>query len=534
MKKNLKKLFAIIMTVAVVLSMAMPAMAEFNATTGTYHLTINSKTNFDKGVKYNIYQLFVANVDSNGAAVYSTEGATGASLIEGKTVKEIADMSADDLWLMARDFETNGVATVGELTTGVPFEITIAGYYLAVPTNLATATGMAGGTVSSPIFVPVPTIDRDESTNKMTVKNDVVATAKDSDVSTDKKISGVTSANGNPDTYNKSSGSTATLGSGDTIHYTITNTVPSYDTVVEENKVNYYVVDKYDDNLQLVADSIKVTSPGTLSKGTLKEIPETSMDGTPYTVYSVTGGDYAIVEDAENHTFTVYFNYSAVKESSSVDITADFILADTAVPGRKIENTSKLTYTNNYYTGDDSTLEDTVKSWTFDFDVYKYDGADNAPLPGAKFGLYKTLGSDGQPDTDSLIKEATSGKDGMVSFGLDLNDGTYYVKELEAPNGYRVDETVYKVVITAEKDGTSGEYTGKATITVNEKEIGTTIAGLADKTFTNPTLGVENTEGTTLPGTGGIGTTIFTFGGLALIVLAGILLVVYTRKQKKA
>ena len=48
----------------------------------------------------------------------------------------------------------------------------------------------------------------------------------------------------------------------------------------------------------------------------------------------------------------------------------------------------------------------------------------------------------------------------------------------------------------------------------------------------NP-IQITNTKGLTLPGTGGIGTTLFTFGGIALILIAGVMFIVYTRKQKK-
>ena len=44
---------------------------------------------------------------------------------------------------------------------------------------------------------------------------------------------------------------------------------------------------------------------------------------------------------------------------------------------------------------------------------------------------------------------------------------------------------------------------------------------------------IFNAKGLSLPGTGGMGTTLFTFGGLVLVLVAGIMFVVYIRRQKK-
>ena len=43
---------------------------------------------------------------------------------------------------------------------------------------------------------------------------------------------------------------------------------------------------------------------------------------------------------------------------------------------------------------------------------------------------------------------------------------------------------------------------------------------------------VSNVKGKTLPGTGGMGTILFTVGGAAVVLLAGALFVVYMRRRK--
>lgn len=66
--------------------------------------------------------------------------------------------------------------------------------------------------------------------------------------------------------------------------------------------------------------------------------------------------------------------------------------------------------------------------------ITKTDG--NQPLSGAFFGLYKDADA-----TDNLEIIKSTGKDGKALFA-DLEAGTYYVKEIAAPNGYVLDETI--------------------------------------------------------------------------------------------
>lgn len=63
-------------------------------------------------------------------------------------------------------------------------------------------------------------------------------------------------------------------------------------------------------------------------------------------------------------------------------------------------------------------------------------GSANKPLQDAVFGLYKD--ADAAGDTE-IIK--STGKDGKALFA-DLAAGTYYVKEIAAPNGYVLDEII--------------------------------------------------------------------------------------------
>ncbi len=95
--------------------------------------------------------------------------------------------------------------------------------------------------------------------------------------------------------------------------------------------------------------------------------------------------------------------------------------------------------------------------------VLKKDARTKAPLKGALYGLYAAEDfQDGMVKKDTLLAIATTKEDGMTTFMEDLPLGTYYVKELEAPQGYLLSEEVVMV------DGT---YTGKMGGQLVEKQI---------------------------------------------------------------
>ena len=80
--------------------------------------------------------------------------------------------------------------------------------------------------------------------------------------------------------------------------------------------------------------------------------------------------------------------------------------------------------------------------------VEKQDAETGKTVAGAVFGLYTAedihtgagtmLADAGQPliEADTLLAEATSDKNGLAAFDLDLPLGRYYVKEHKAPVGY--------------------------------------------------------------------------------------------------
>ena len=108
-------------------------------------------------------------------------------------------------------------------------------------------------------------------------------------------------------------------------------------------------------------------------------------------------------------------------------------------------------------------------------------------MAGAGFTLYR------DEECTDAIAEAVSGSDGLVEF-TGMEEGTYYIKETKAPEGYLADETVYTAVL-------DGNGTYKGLFTLSGKEI-TDIAVVNDVVRTDIILKKvsEQDMGHVLPG----------------------------------
>ncbi len=182
--------------------------------------------------------------------------------------------------------------------------------------------------------------------------------------------------------------------------------------------------------------------------------------------------------------------------------------------------------------------------------------------------IYKQTVGTGQ-DSVKFSGTVTSNKDGRLPIrglkaGTKGNPQTYYLMETEAPSGYSLNSHVFKIEIEAEyytQDQKEGEkitfhkgelknwkvtIDGEDTPTGNgkaENAFEVTLKGEtkvikvngaeADNEGKYDIHGVEikNTKIASLPSTGGIGTTIFTVGGCAIMILAAALFFISRRKS---
>lgn len=82
--------------------------------------------------------------------------------------------------------------------------------------------------------------------------------------------------------------------------------------------------------------------------------------------------------------------------------------------------------------------------------LIKTDEVTNYPVAGAAYGIYAKediLSVTGEVlvDADDLVDSAVTDENGKAKFEADLPLGMYYVKEVESPAGYLLDENVYEV-----------------------------------------------------------------------------------------
>lgn len=73
--------------------------------------------------------------------------------------------------------------------------------------------------------------------------------------------------------------------------------------------------------------------------------------------------------------------------------------------------------------------------------ILKVDADTNKPLYNATFNLYDSR--------NNLLGEYTTNQDGLIVFGSSLQSGTYKLKEVKAPEGYVLDDTIRTIKVKA-------------------------------------------------------------------------------------
>lgn len=128
-------------------------------------------------------------------------------------------------------------------------------------------------------------------------------------------------------------------------------------------------------------------------------------------------------------------------------------------------------------------------------------------------------------ETTAVKVSAVSGSDGTIIFN-DLGAGTYTFTEIAAPEGYNKLETPISVTISF--TAPTGEIkTGEEKCTWEATGDGAEF----DSATGTVTVTIENNSGSTLPSTGGMGTTLFYILGAVLVLGAGVVLISRRRME---
>ena len=576
MKKLLKQLLAvttaIMMAITLLPAMANAANAEVEPTSPTIDytkkgsITINKTTGKDQnentkplsGAEFTVYK--IASLDkTNGYQMIITAGkyTTPKSLLNLNTDEQMAaaaefkkaidtNAAKDDstkvpVWSKAIPTDNGGVAKFDKLELG---------YYLVVETKTPNtpAEGESNGNTqyvaSAPFFVAIPTsnttsgpTDEMKDTTTTSWVYNVTAKPKNEEVGIDKKIVEKDETNKDKDT----------VAVGDTINYEITSTSPKYTNEYfidggAKKDPTYNILDTLSDGLTLntlnddgsiQADSIKVFVNGTELASQTKDEKTTW-----YTLFP-TKDEKTKKTIGFKIQFTPDFLKKEEYKGATVKVKYSVTVNENAVVGTDGNtNDVKLEYTRK---PDDPTTgvpgKTTPKVYTYGLVVKKVDGKDNnILLSGAEFKLYKVEkvkvenenGEVEEKETETQItnlKGVTTtgtyitGNTGVVTFdGLDV--GTYRLEEVKAPKDYTLLKDKIEFTITdADPDGVIDDNSSEK-VTINKDNKG------------QLTTTITNNKGFNLPSTGGMGTYIFTIGGL--VVMAGAVLLLVSSKKKRA
>lgn len=263
--------------------------------------------------------------------------------------------------------------------------------------------------------------------------------------------------------------------------------------------------------------------------------------------------DYNVLKNttagATETVFYIQYHARLQKDAIDTNTTLDAAAGTTTNMGK---NTAALTYA----LATDSTVKTTdpvsTSVYTYSVKLEKKDMDGNA-LDGAKFRLYRNAG---MTDEVALLKDAannfyypadTTVAGVEIDTGTDssflikgLEQGTYYLKETATKAGYYLPKDGFEIVLTGEGNAIkdrilTGKLAAASTVAARATEDNTLIGTVkVDPTAVNQLdIVLKNSSQPILPSTGGMGTALFTFGGVALMVLAAGL-TIYMRKRKES
>ena len=205
---------------------------------------------------------------------------------------------------------------------------------------------------------------------------------------------------------------------------------------------------------------------------------------------------------------TITFTPAGLQQLVGKTLTINVVttLNETVTVG-EIENTATLTYENA--AGSTGTKSDSANAWTGGIKIFKHTIGDT-PLAGAEFKVY-TSEEDAKAGTHAIQRDGKdlviTSDDGGYAIVEGLGEGDYWFVETKAPvdeNGESYAMLKTPVKVTLDKESASENYV---------------------------TQEILNTKLVSLPITGGIGTLIFTFSGIALM---GAAVLLYIRSRRKS
>ncbi len=521
--KLFKKLLSYIIAVTMVLSLATLLGGKVYAADTTPHvITI---INAPSGRTYKAYQIFkgdysdgtLSNIEWGDNVTPSTllsklKGDTTyfSGINDESSVRDVAEkMSSGEDTAQAKAFAKYAEAsktgegfasTENTETKKTTITVTGSGYYLVEDTTDASKQSsknesytryivkVVGGNTDINLKGNVPTVEK-----KVKDTNDSTGVTSDWQDSADADIN-------------------------DKVDYQITGTMPS--NIDDYDSYKYVFTDTMSKGLTYNANTTTIKIGNTDVKSSFKEVVTNNTDGSTtvtWTCNNLKGIDGVTLSAAT----TVVVNYKATLNENAV------------IGAAGNPNTVDLTYSNNPNKGGDGETGKTPKDKNIVFTyktVFNKVDQDGGALAGADFKLEKFINGQWSvlADSKSNVKfndEAIKSNEGKTFTFKGLDDGIYRLVETTTPDGYNTMKPL-EFKITA--DHTNDPATLELTSLTMEKM--TALNDSNDQTLSNNVAGTEsngimttdvvNKSGSTLPSTGGMGTTLLYVAGGILVACA--------------
>ena len=509
--KTMKKLASLLLALVMALALAVPAFAAGE----TYSIKI---TNAAAGHTYEAYQIFAGDLSTN-----ADDKKVLSNIIWGSGVSDAGKTALGDAAAKAEGIKTEADAK--------DFAQKIA-HYLTNPTTSAAQTDgkyVISGLAAGYYLVK----DKDNSlANKddfytayiMRVVDNVEAAPKGDKPTLNKKIK-----HNDGETW----GVVGDNQIGDTVEFRTISTVPDTSNYTS---YTYIIRDTMSDGL---TSNVKSAADVTI------KVKDTDVLSTDYYTVSASGNTFTVTIDI----IKAVADGKMAKGDELYTYYTGVLNSNAEVKSANNTNEAKLEYSNNPNNSEDkaTTPPSKVYDWTFEMKINKVDEDGNA-LTGAKFVMSKKgdlnvadlkCGEDGVPTVTTDLIGLVKIQDGYriatandtaenITYVIEagavtikgLDDATdYYLYETKAPVGYNQlkDPVKFKISATYSEDG-SKLAEGSLTVSINDGAASTDLSA-----------NIKNKAGSTLPSTGGIGTTIFYVVGSVLVIGAAVVLI--TRKR---
>lgn len=550
MKKTMKKCLTLLLALAMLLAMAVPAVAEEN-----YSREITF-TGVAEGDTVKAYQLMKYDANYNEYIFHEGFKAFAANFYDSKTQsleEHLAESTKEHLTALMINYAIMTDSTHG----GVSF-----------PPNPVVATADANNEVKMTLepgyyLLLVSTTEQNNRTYMpvtvfVQVKNGNVKVYAAGSEITDGLTAVFKYEDGPAINVRVSDDSRATTQwketaggrVGETMDFYMEVSIPAYES--EHVAISSLIAKCQLAGLSYVADSMKATT-----------LPNADSDAVEGAIKGTTIG--------ADGNLTVELDYSKIRSATGrglIYLHFKATVAPDAVAESEASATAKLEYVFSMEAGNTKTTADsTAAVYNYDFTLFKKSnelidpsnaGSGHQPLAGAGFTLYadeamtkaiNMVKVEANGDVGAYYRPALAGEEGAVAqmdanMGNDKNTlsirgldvGFYYVQETKTPSGYYAPKGSFKLELTAERDGSESlvKTLSKGSVFGALKEADRALVQRdeVNKGLNRFEADLLNSSTPVLPTTGGVGTVMFTVIGL-LCMGAALWFFLFARRRRE-